>query len=112
MEKAAQKIASMLEDVPMNYSFFVGTVMEGSIETVKETIDCDVLIINRSGALVQSTFGGAPVHLPEEAVAQVLGGANYKQKEVFIKEHGNAYTVGVPIRCGWVCRWAASFPSF
>lgn len=99
MEKAAQKIASMLEDVPANYSFFVGTVMDGAIETVKETIDCDVLIINRSGTLVQSTLpSGASVSLPKEAVETVLGGEVYNRQKVFIREQGNAYTVGVPIR--------------
>ena len=99
MEKAAQKIASMLEEVPANYSFFVGTVMEGAIETVKETIDCDVLIMNRSGALVQSTLqSGATVSLPKEAVDAVLSGETYSRQKVFIREQGNAYTVGVPIR--------------
>ena len=99
MEKAAQKIASMLEDVPMNYSFFVGTVVEGSIETVKETIDCDVLIMNRGGNLVQSTLDmGTTVTLPEEAVNTVLNGMTYSSQKVFIREQGNAYTVGVPIR--------------
>ncbi len=98
MEKAANKIASMLEDVPANYSFFVGTVMKGSIETVKETIDCDVLIINRSGTLVQSTLqNGTTVALPKEAVDTVLSGKNYYRQRVFIREHGNAYTVGAPI---------------
>ena len=98
MEKAANKIASMLEDVPANYSFFVGTVMKGSIETVKETIDCDVLIINRSGTLVQSTLqNGTTVALPKEAVDTVLSGKNYHRQRVFIREHGNAYTVGAPI---------------
>lgn len=99
MEKAAQKIASMLENVPANYSFFVGTVMDGAIETVKQTIDCDVLIINRSGTLVQSTLpSGAAVSLPKEAVETVLGGEVYNRQKVFIREQGNAYTVGVPIR--------------
>ncbi len=99
MEKAAQKIASMLENVPANYSFFVGTVMDGAIETVKQTIDCDVLIINRSGTLVQSTLpSGAAVSFPKEAVETVLGGEVYNRQKVFIREQGNAYTVGVPIR--------------
>ena len=99
MEKAAQKIASMLENVPANYSFFVGTVMDGAIETVKQTIDCDVLIINRSGTLAQSTLpSGAAVSLPKEAVETVLGGEVYNRQKVFIREQGNAYTVGVPIR--------------
>ena len=99
MEKAAQKIASMLEEVPANYSFFVGTVMKGAIETVKETIDCDVLIVNRSGTLVQSTLqSGASVSLPKEAVDAVLSGETYSRQKVFIREQGNAYTVGVPIQ--------------
>lgn len=99
MEKAAQKIALMLEEVPANYSFFVGTVMEGAIETVKETIDCDVLIMNRGGTLVQSTLqSGASVSLPKEAVDAVLSGETYSRQKVFIREQGNAYTVGVPIQ--------------
>lgn len=98
MEKAAQKIASMLEEVPANYSFFVGTVMKGSIEAVKETIECDVLIINRSGTIVQSTLqNGALVPLPEAAVSAVLNGETYRVRKEFLREQGNAYTVGVPI---------------
>ncbi len=99
MEKAAQQIASMLEDVPMNYNFFVGTVMDGSIKTVKETIDCDVIIVNRSGNPVQSTFeAGTVITLPQAAVNAVLNGEKFNSRAVFLREQGNAYTVGVPIR--------------
>ncbi len=101
MENAAQKIASMLEDMPSNYSIFVGTVMEGAIETVKETINCDVLIVNRRGQLLQSTLEGPQAAvLPESALETVLSGQVYRKQSVFIREQGDAYTVGVPILGG------------
>lgn len=98
MEKAAQKIASMLEDMPMNYNIFVGTVVDGSIETVKETIDCEVIIVNRGGGLVQSTLDqGVIVTLPQSAVETVLKGEKFSSRSVFLRGQGNAYTVGVPV---------------
>lgn len=98
MEQAAHQIASMLEDVPMNYNFFVGSVVEGSIQTVKKTIDCDVLIIDRNGYLVQSTLeNNKSASLPQDAISDVLNGEEYHRQRVFIREQGEAYTVGVPI---------------
>ena len=99
MEKAAQQIASMLEDMPMNYNFFVGTVVDGSIAAVKETIDCEVIIVNRSGNLVQSTLEtGAAVSLPQAAVETVLSGEKFNSSAAFLHDQGNTYTVGVPIQ--------------
>lgn len=99
MEKAAQQIASTLEDMPMNYNFFVGTVVDGSIETVKEIIDCEVIIVNRSGNLVQSTLEtGAAVSLPKEAVEAVLSGRKFNSSAAFLHGQRNTYTVGVPIQ--------------
>ncbi len=101
MENAAQRIATMLEDMPSNYNMFVGTVMEGAIETVKETMGCDVLIVNRRGQLLQSTLDAAQAAvLPESALETVLSGQVYRKQSVFIREQGDAYTVGVPILGG------------
>jgi len=98
MERAAQQIASMLEGVPMNYNALVGSVMEGSIETVKETIESDVIIINHRAEIVQSTYNpGETVELPEAAVRTVMDGSVYRHQSVFVREHGDAYTVGAPI---------------
>ncbi len=98
MENAANKVASMLQGMPANYNVFVGTVMEGAIETVKETIDSDVIIINQWGRIVQSTLPDKAVILPDAAVDTVFGGEIYRRQAVLIEELGNSYTVGVPIR--------------
>ena len=98
MERAAQQIASMLEGVPMNYNALLGSVMEGSIETVKETIESDVLIINQRAEIVQSTLEKeSTVELPRVAVETVMNGTVYRRQSVFVREYGDAYTVGVPI---------------
>lgn len=99
MERAARQVASMLEGVPMNYNALVGSVMEGSIETVKQTIDADVVIINQRTEIVQSTIENqSTVELPKAAVETVMNGSVYRRQSVFVREHGEAYTVGVPIR--------------
>ena len=67
MEKAANKVASMLQGMPANYNVFVGTIMFGAIDTVKETIDSDVIIVNQWGRVVQSTVGDLQISLPETA---------------------------------------------
>lgn len=98
MDKAAHQIASMLENVPMNYNFFIGTVMEGSIQTVKETIDCDVLIVDRNGHTVQTTLEqGKEIHLPADALNTVFGGVEYCGERAFVRGQGDAYIIGVPV---------------
>ncbi len=98
MEKAASTVARMLQGMPANYNVFVGTIMEGSIATVRQTTDSHVVIVNQWGRVVQSTLqSGVTVDLPRSAVEQVLAGQNYRRQSVFISELGNSYTVGVPI---------------
>ncbi len=98
MERAAQQVASMLEGVPMNYNALVGSVMEGSIETVKETIESDVVIINHRAEIVQSTIKEwETIELPRVAVETVMNGEFYRRQSVFVREQGNAYTVGAPV---------------
>ncbi len=98
MEKAANTVAEMLQGMPANYNAFVGTIMEGSIETVKQTIDSDVIIVNQWGRVVQSTLRlSEPIELPQSAVEQVLAGESYRRQSVFVGQLGNSYTVGVPI---------------
>ena len=101
MENAANKVASMLEGVPANYNAFVGTIMKGSIDTVKETLECDVVIVNRWGSVVQSTLEPTiTADPPQAAVDVVLAGNTYRRQSVFISALGNSYTVGVPIYNG------------
>ncbi len=98
MEKAASTVAEMLEGMPANYNAFVGTIMEGSISAIKQTINSDVVIVNQWGRVVQSTLGkNVTIELPESAVEQVLSGKDYRRQSVFISQLGNSYTVGVPI---------------
>ena len=85
MENAANKVASMLKGMPANYNVFVGTVMAGAIDTVKETIDSDVIIINQWGRVVQSTLGDRPVSLPDTAIDTVFSGEIYRQQAVLIE---------------------------
>ncbi|MBQ8894953.1 MAG: HAMP domain-containing histidine kinase [Clostridia bacterium] len=98
MEKAANQVATMLQGMPANYNVFVGTIMEGSIYTIKQTIESDVLILNQWGRVVQSTLDDQiSISLPQEAVDKVLAGQVYRRQTVFVSEMGNAYTIGVPI---------------
>lgn len=98
MENAASKVASMLQGMPANYNVFVGTIMEGTIGTVKETIDSDVIIVNQWGRAVQSTLDATvTIDMPDSAVKQVLSGQVYRRQSIFISDLGNSYTVGVPI---------------
>ncbi len=98
MEGAANRIASMLEGMPMNYNAFVGSVVGGTIEAVKDTIDCEVIIVNRRGNPVQSTLGREVYfELPADALKTVMSGRIYRRQAVFIEALGNSYTVGVPI---------------
>ena len=96
IENAADTLAEMLQGMPANYNVFVGTIMEGSIETVLKITDSHVVIVNQWGRVVQSTLGETP-KLPEAAVEQVLAGEVYRRQNVFISALGNSYTVGVPI---------------
>lgn len=98
MENAAQQVASMLQGMPDNYNVFVGTVVSGSIATVKKTINCEVLIINQWRRVVQTTLPqGTPPLLAEEAVERVLKGETYRKQGEFIQSMGESYTIGVPI---------------
>lgn len=98
MENAANKIASMLRGMPANYNAFVGTIVEGSIETVKETIGSDVIILNQWGRAIQSTLDAdVTITLPQAAIDKVMSGQVYRRQSVFVEALGNSYTVGVPI---------------
>lgn len=101
MEKAATKVASMLQGMPANYNFFIGTVMGGAMDTVKETLGCDMLIVNQWGRVVQTTLGDGMVldgARSAEALDTVFRGEVYRRQGVFVTDLGNAYTVGMPIR--------------
>ncbi len=97
MENAAKKVAAMLSEVPANYSFFVGTVLEGTIHTIKDTIGCEMIIINHTGRVVETTLNVQSVEVPAAAVEQVLGGKQYRKLGAFVSQMGNTYTVGLPI---------------
>ncbi len=96
MENAAKKVAAMLGEMPENYSFFVGTVMDASIQTIKDTIDCELIVVGNTGRVIESTVIGHPIEIPTAAVEQVLAGENYRKLGVFISHMGNTYTVGLP----------------
>lgn len=98
MEKAANQVAFMLQGMPANYNAFVGTIMEGTIQTIEETIDSDVLILNQWGRVVQSTLEDELSEtIPEDAVNCVLSGGIYRRQAVFVRGMGKSYTIGVPI---------------
>lgn len=98
MENAAQQVASMLEGMPSNYTIFVGSVMRGSIETVKKTLECEVIIVNKRGDVMLTTLPATsePV-LSNEALLALSSGETYRKLGVFIEEMGESYTIGVPI---------------
>ncbi|MBQ7095560.1 MAG: HAMP domain-containing protein [Clostridia bacterium] len=98
MENAAQQVASMLQGMPANYNVFVGSIVSGSIETVKKTINCEVVIINQRRRVVQTTLpdGVVPL-LAEEAVERIFEGQTYRKQGTFIQSLGESYTIGVPI---------------
>ncbi len=98
MENAAKKVAATLSEVPANFSFFVGTVLEGSIHTIKDTIGCEMIIISQKGKVIETTLNVQSMEVPADAVKQVLGGKSYRKLGTFVSDLGNAYTVGLPIQ--------------
>ena len=99
MESAARQVATMLEEMPSNYTVFVGSVMRGSIETIKKTLECEVVIINQWGKVVLTTLPAAtPPDLSGSALEEALSGETYRKQGSFIAELGESYTIGVPIR--------------
>ncbi len=97
MENAAKKVATMLGEMPENYSFFVGTVLDASIQTIKDTIGCELIVVNNIGRVVESTVEDQPLEFSSAAVEQVLSGEPYRKLGTFVVHLGDTYTVGLPV---------------
>ncbi|MBP3480925.1 MAG: HAMP domain-containing histidine kinase [Clostridia bacterium] len=101
MERAANKIAGTVADMPKNYYIIAGNIFDASISAVKETTRSEVLIYNSSGTLAISTVDvtGADSSLPSNAVlSNIMSGNTYHARRSFATGRPSVgYTVGVPV---------------
>ncbi len=104
MERAANKIAKTVADMPENYYIIAGNIFGASISAVKETTRSEVLVYNDSGILEIATVDIKSVdsRLPSAAVLRtVLEGNVYRARCSFATNKPSVgYTVGVPVITG------------
>lgn len=100
MTRAANKIARSVAQMPKNYNIIAGSIFDSAISTVKETIDSDVLVFNKDGAISVTTKPGAAItrRYEQAAVERVLGGDFYNSLLSFASNRrSSGFTVGVPV---------------
>lgn len=101
MERAANKIAKTVSDMPKNYYILAGNIFGASISAVKETTRSEVLVYDDAGMLEVSTVDikSNDSSLPTSAVLRlVLSGNTYRARRSFAtKKPSVGYTVGVPV---------------
>lgn len=102
MERAANKVAKSVAQMPKNYNIIAGSIFESSISTVKETIESDVIIFDSSGTLQSTTVTDSLYSyddiLDRKAVARVLSGHVYRSFKSFPNRSSRpGFTVGVPV---------------
>ncbi len=101
MERAANKVAKTVANMPKNYHILAGTIFDSSISAIKETIKSDIVVYNQDGNIEISTI---PINddtggfIWQSAVDSVIGGNIYRKARSFgIKNKTVGYTVGVPV---------------
>ena len=102
MERAANKVAKSVSQMPKNYNIIAGSIFESSISTVKETINSDIIIFDSSGILQSTTMMSSQYSyddtLDRMAVERVLGGQVYRSFMSFpSRMRRSGFTVGVPV---------------
>lgn len=101
MERAANKIANTVADMPKNYYILAGNIFGASISAVKETTRSEVLVYDSNGMLEISTVDikSNDASLPSAAVLRtVLEGNVYRASKPYAtRKTSVGYTVGVPV---------------
>ncbi len=105
MERAANKVASTIADLPKNYAVFAGNIFDASISTVKETIKSEIFVFNQKGEIALTTLSpydtSTKNFFSTADINSVLGGEVCKRARSYGKRNTTlGYTVGVPIVSG------------
>lgn len=104
MESAALKLAGVYSEMPKNYEFLSGAIIESSVSVIKDTLNADVFMVEKNGKVRFSTLDVSNVAIPQNALESVLEGEKYVNRGRFLKVEGKpgrvAYTVGVPVVIG------------
>lgn len=102
MERAANKVATTVANMPKNYNVIAGSIFESAISTVKETINSDIIIFNgdavpQSTTIPMSQFSYTSA-FDKRAVDYVLDGQVYRSLMSFARSDRRAgFTIGVPV---------------
>lgn len=101
MERAANKIAKTVADMPKNYYIIAGNIFGTAISAVKETTRSEVLVYDDTGTLEITTVDikSTDSSLPSANVMRtVLNGNVYHARRSYAtKRPSVGYTVGVPV---------------
>lgn len=102
MERAANTIASTVAQMPKNFHFIAGSIFNEALETVKDTIRSEVIVLNENGDLTETTLDirskDIDSLLNQNMVNYVLDGNIYKKGSSITTDTPHiGYTVGVPI---------------
>ncbi len=105
MERAANKVAHTVANMPKNFNILAGTIFESSISTIKETIKSDIVVFNENGTVQFSTLDPKNHNIGNlfsyNVVEDVLAGNVYKRARSFGNRQSTVgYTVGVPVMIG------------
>lgn len=102
MERAANKVASTVAQMPKNFHFIAGSIFDESLITIKETIKSDVIVFDSNGTVIKTTLHtGKPMlntSYDISVVQHVLEGNTFRQGRSFGKDRQSiGYTIGVPV---------------
>ena len=105
MERAANKVAHTVAEMPKNFNILAGSIFESSITTIKDTLKSDIIVYNKNGSAQFSTMtlNGQRTEpfIPQSVVENVLSGSVYRRSRSFdINGAATGYTVGVPVMSG------------
>lgn len=102
MERAANKMAHTIAELPKNYSVIAGNIFEASLSSIKETITSEIFVFDKGGNIVISTLSpyatSTKNFFTTDDIKSVLGGEVCKRARSYGWRNTTlGYTVGVPI---------------
>ncbi len=103
MERAAQKIAGSVASMPKNFHIIAGNIFDSSISAIKETIESDIVVLDKNGTINISTIETQTgTEFTESGIADyVLAGNIYRGSRYILgSKQLSGYTVGVPVISG------------
>jgi len=104
MERAANKVAHTVAEMPKNYNIIAGSIFESSISTIKDTLRSDIVVFGKNGAVQFSTLeqnDDMGNLISYSVIEDVMTGNVYRRARSF-GDRGTTvgYTVGVPVMIG------------